>query len=415
MPSDARRPVTSPPDGMALRHAFLIAIILALAARLAMWFGTIAVPIPNEALQPISPLHANSAIDLPFYQTSRAIYGAWIERFAAAPWNEWGTILGALLDHIQSNFLAGPLMAGLLALFDYTAANTLPLATVYLAMSCALAVAWLRWFRMVEAGTGACLILALIPGPLWFMLNISSDLPFAALVTAFFFTFFSRLRLRQRYIWGMLIAVVATLLRPHGISLFLFMGLHAAFLSPARTRIQKIAVASVLVLAGAAFLVLFQTYFESYLRSSNGLDYFGYTSVEYLGGIFPGLPGGLNEAASWLALLLAKLLYLAGLRPSYGETSLTLVLIRAAPGLILLPGVLYGFFRAPWAYRLLLAAFFAPVALGAAQDRYLLAVTPLLVLFALRAAEELRGSITGRRPVFPPLPLEHRATPAYSP
>lgn len=401
--------MTRPTDGSTGARIFLAGVALALGARLALWFGTMVSPIPNEALQPISPLHANSAIDLPFYQTSRTIYGEWIARFAEAPWSEWGTILGALLDYIQSNFIAGPLMAGLLALFDYGSANTLPLATVYLAMSCVLAVVWLRWYRQVDADTGALVILALIPGPLWFMLNISSDLPFTALLSAFFFIFFSGLRVRQRYAWGMVIAVIATLLRPHGISLFLFMGLYAAFLSPARTRTQKIVMASVLVLAGAAFLLLFRTYFESYLRSSNGLDYFGYTSVEYLDGIFPGLPAGLNELASWLALLMAKLLYLVGLRPSYGQTSLALVLIRAAPGLILLPGLLYGFLRAPWAYRLFLAAFFAPVALGAAQDRYMLAVTPLIVLFAARAGREAFGQLTGRRPAFPTLPLENRA------
>lgn len=390
-------------------HAYVGCIILAIGARLALWLGTMVVPIPNEALQPISPLHANSAIDLPFYQASRVIYGEWIARFADSPWSEWRSILGALLNYIQSNFIAGPLMAGLLALFDYGAGNTLPLATLYLVTSCALVVIWLRWFRQTEAGISALVILAVIPGPLWLMINISSDLPFAALVTVFYFVFFSRLRVRQRYLWGMLVAVIATLLRPHGVSLFLFMGLYAAFLSAARTRTQKAAMALTLVLAGAAFLLLFQTYFDSYLRSSNGLTYFGFTSVAYLDGIFPSLPAGLNELTSWLALLLAKLLYLAGLRPSYGQTSLALVLIRAAPGLILLPGLLYGFFRAPWAYRLLLAAFFAPVALGAAQDRYMLAVTPLIVLFAVRAGREAFGWINGRRPVFPPLPLENRA------
>ena len=79
-------------------RALVGCIILAIGARLALWFGTMVVPIPNEALQPISPLHANSAIDLPFYQTSRAIYGEWIARFADAPWSEWRSILGALLN-----------------------------------------------------------------------------------------------------------------------------------------------------------------------------------------------------------------------------------------------------------------------------------------------------------------------------
>ncbi len=394
---------------MTTRRVFTIAVALAVAARLALWVGTMIAPIPNEALQPISPLHANSAIDLPFYLYSREIYGIWVERFAATPVSGWGTLFRELLAYMRSNFIAGPLMAGLLALFDYRAGNTLPLAIAYLATSCVLAIAWLRWLLRVQAGASAFILFALMLGPLWLMLNVSTDLPFAALFALFFFIFFSERPDRERYGWGIGVAIVATLLRPHGISLFLFMGLYAAFLSPGRTWAQKVILVGLLLLAGAALLLLFTTYFESYLRSSANIEYFGHASAAYLYGIFPVLPDGLNQIASWIALGLAKLLYLAGLRPSYGQTPLALVIVRAAPGLIFLPGLLYGMLCAPWAYRLLLVAFFAPVALGAAQDRYLLAVTPLIVLFATRAGHEMLGAFTRRRPVFPPLPLESRA------
>jgi len=220
--------MTSAPDRSPMRHAvgvFALALLGAVAARLGLWIGTMWVPIPNEARQPISPLHANSAIDLAFYQMSRAIYGEWIDRFTAAPWAEWGVLFTALLTFMKANFISGPFMAGLLELFDYDASNTLPLATLYLALSSLVVVAWLRWFTRIQAGGTALLIVALIPGPLWYMLNVSSDLPFAALFALFFFAFFSARRMRQRYVWGAIIALVATLLRPHGISMFLFMGL----------------------------------------------------------------------------------------------------------------------------------------------------------------------------------------------
>jgi hypothetical protein len=391
-----------------MERIFLLAVAIAVAARLAVWFGTMLIPVPNEALQPISPLHANSAIDLPFYLNSRDIYGEWLARFAAAPWREWGQIAQALLDYMRTNFVAAPLMAGLLALFDYRAGNTLPLAVVYLLMSCGLAFTWLRWFKRFPTPSAVFVIFALIPGPLWLMLNVSTDLPFAALFTAFFLVFFSNRRDRDRYGWGIAIALITTLLRPHGISLFLFMGLYAAFLSPGRTRKMKLILLGFLLVAGGALFVLFSAYFQAYLRSSAAISYFGHAQATYLAGIFPGFPAILNQMASWLALGVSKLLYLAGLRPSYGETPLAWVLVRAAPGLILLPGLLYGLLRAPWAYRLLLVAFFAPVAMGAAQDRYLLAVTPLLILFASRAGQEIWGMVTGRHPVFPPLPLENR-------
>ena len=391
------------------RNQFNIAVGVALAVRITIWAGTMIAPIPNEARDPISPLHANSAIDLKFYENSRAIYGAWLERFATAPMEEWWGIFRSFLSNVSESFIAGPLMSGLLAVFDYGSENPLPLAFTYLLVSCAIAVVWLHWLHQMGAGFTGLVILALLPGPLWLMLNVSSDLPFAALVTIFFFIFFSERRARQRYIWATGVAVVATLLRPHGVSLLLFLGLYAAILSPARTQAQKITIVAFLAVVGGMLLWLFSSYFSAYLQSSAKLVYFGYTTREYLAGIFPALPDGLNEIVSWTALPIAKLLYLVGIRPSYGDTLPLLILIRAAPGPILLAGLLYAFLRAPWAYRLLFAAFFAPVALGAAQDRYLLALTPLIVLFCMRFFQESRGALALHPVLLPPLPLAPRA------
>lgn len=171
-------------------------------------------------------------------------------------------------------------------------------------------------------------------------------------------------------------------------------------------RTGKVILGGLLAVAGVAMMFVFGGYFLWYVQTSSGLDYFGYTSAQFIDGIYPGLPAMLDQPLSWLSLLGAKFLYLAGLRPGYGEAASPLVLVRAAAGIVLLPGLIYGFFRAPWAYRFLLVAFFAPVVFGSAQDRYIMPVAPLLVLFAERFAFEIWGLFTGRRPVFPRLPLE---------
>ncbi len=401
----ANRPAL--PHWLSGHAAFVLAAVMAVLFRLAVWVGTIIHPVPNEVGAPVSPLHANSQIDLAFYQATRLFYGGWIERFASTPLSDWPALAAVLLQHLSpANYFGPPFMAGMLSLFDYGAHNTLPLAAVFLLLSCAVVVLWLRWLQRFGLAVLGLLFVALMPGPLWFMLNVSTDLPFAALLVAFVLVFFSDLPRRTRYGWALAIAIVATLLRPHGVSLFLFLGLYEAFLAPGRTHRQKVIFGGLLAVAGVAMMFVFGGYFLWYVQTSSGLDYFGYTSAQFIDGIYPGLPAMLDQPLSWLSLLGAKFLYLAGLRPGYGEAASPLVLVRAAAGIVLLPGLIYGFFRAPWAYRFLLVAFFAPVVFGSAQDRYIMPVAPLLVLFAERFAFEIWGLFTGRRPVFPRLPLE---------
>src|SRR5690606_20804553 len=106
--------------------------------------------------------------------------------------------------------------------------------------------------------------------------------------------------------------------------------------------------------------------------------YFGLPQSAFLDGVFPALPEFADRALSLLALAGAKVLCLVGLRPSAADAALPFVLLRAAPGLILLPGLLWGLLRADRAHRLLILIFIAPVLAGATQDRYMLPLQPVL-------------------------------------
>lgn len=148
------------------------------------------------------------------------------------------------------------------------------------------------------------------------------------------------------------------------------------------------------VIGGAALLAAFSLFylpqFVVYFESSATITYFGITQSAYLEGILPALPNWLDKATSTASLLGAKLMYVVGLRPTYGQTPDELILLRAAPSLLLLPGLIYGFLRADRSHQLLLLIFFLPIFLGATQDRYNLPVQPLLFWFGTIAYRELR-------------------------
>ena len=110
-------------------------ILVAIFSRMALFFGSMVVSIPNGAGQPVSPLMAKTSLDVGFYQWVRDLYFGnsqniieLYERFFA------GNLGGDF-------FLAGPLFPSLLHIFDYGQANSLPLAAVYLLVSAGLAAA----------------------------------------------------------------------------------------------------------------------------------------------------------------------------------------------------------------------------------------------------------------------------------
>ena len=118
-----------------------------------------------------------------------------------------------------------------------------------------------------------------------------------------------------------------------------------------------------------------------FVSSTLRLTYFDVPETEYLAGIYDSLPYWLNLLLSWLSLAGAKILYLVGFRPSYAGTETYIVLLRALPGLIFLPGLIYLFIKGDRSHKFLLALFLLPIVAGASQDRYILPIQPILFLF----------------------------------
>lgn len=373
----------------------LAAIALAVAARVLVFAFAAIWPIANEQGALISPLLGDVGIDLAHYQNMRSIYfgapGSVEVLFEGRSAAEWG----------QAMF-AGPLLPLLLELFDYGPHNSLPLAGFYLALGCALAAAWLIWLARQGAHPTWLLVLALLPNPVWFMLNVSTDLLFAAATAAFYMVYFSGAPTVRRLAAAAALAALALAIRPNAVALGLFLLIDAAWrVGDRNAHRAMLAGVAVIVLAAAAF---YGPYLYAFVVSSTGKPlYFGLGQADFFAGVFPALPEALDRALSLVALVGAKLLALVGLRPSAGDTAAPFVLLRAAPGVILLPGLLWGLLCADRSHRLFLALFIAPILAGATQDRYMLPVQPILFLLGCRfwaaSWERLRSRSARRRTV----------------
>jgi hypothetical protein len=288
-------------------------------------------------------------------------------------------------------FLPGPLYPGLLHVFNYGPGNTLPLSVVFLLLSIGLAAAWISWLWRNGVGMFWLYAFAVLPTPFWFMLNISTDLLFAGIVGAFWLLWFDVRIPNARRMTGVAVVVaIALLLRPNALSLLLYLIVdvliwEVALKEPGQMRRKGLLFAALISIMLVAFALFYLPYFRWVATASIGASYFGWLPKQYLDGLWPVLPKVFDLGLSWFALLAAKVLYLTGIRPSFGDTAAPLVILRMLPGFIMLPGLFWILAHAQWRVRLFVVFFLAPVLLGISQDRYVLPIQPVLFFYGARA------------------------------
>lgn len=361
-------------------RSLIVALMVAIFARVGVFAGTIVWPIPNENGTAVSPLLPPAFYDYQFYLESMRRYLLEPETVVSVFVQSYGGVAAQLPD-----IISGPFYPLLILVTGFAGGNYLPLALIYLVLGCAVAAAWLVWLRQRGLGAMWLLLFAVLPNPIWFMLVISSDLLFAVEFGAFFLAYFASRRTRATTLTWTVALIAMVLTRPNSFSVLLFIAADTAwsFYRTRRIEWQRMVVSMVLVLLGGLFL--YPYFVLEMSKAAHSLEYFGHTPNEYLRGLsIPGLPQWIGTPLSWMALFCAKLLYFTGLRPSYGQTAEILVLARGAPGLVLLPGLVMLLFAAPGRQRVLVILYFLPFLLGPSQDRYYLAIYPLFFLYGAR-------------------------------
>jgi hypothetical protein len=138
-------------------------------------------------------------------------------------------------------------------------------------------------------------------------------------------------------------------------------------------------------LVGAYMLIYYLPYYWVHDRNAGATHYWGFLPTDYYKGLWTELSAWISQPLSWLLFAISKLMYAVGLRPSYTSIDGWLVIIRALPALLFMPGIIYLFVAAERFERLFVFFFMLPIFIGASQERYLLALTPILLLWGVRA------------------------------
>ena len=358
-------------------RALIWALVLTVVLRLGAAVGTAYRPIINEKGLPVSPLHVAPGSDLQFYLNSRDLYlsGAVISIVG-----DFARFYKAGKEPREGLIVSAPVLPLLLAAFDYRPGNTLPLTTVFVLLGIVLSAAWLRHFEIRGMPPLWLWAFPFLPHLIWYTINVGSDFLGALFFAGFYLSYFAAGPARRRLAWGLVFLILLLLTRPNGVSLLIFVVIDQLLLKRHLSSSHRNWLIGASLVVAAPFVVFYFPYLFAYVSGSLYLPIFGIPTQQYLGGVFDDLPLWLNLLLSWLSLFGGKLLYLVGLRPSYADTSLPVVLARAAPGLIFLPGIIHIFVVGDRAHRLLTALFLLPIFLGTAQDRYILPIQPLLFL-----------------------------------
>ena len=346
-------------------------MLTAILIRLAVFGATALHPIVADNGRLISPRIVGSG-DVVFYQ----MWENWMFRGGASDPNQ---------RMPKGMMVAGPVFPSLIYLFKYENGNSWPLAILYLLGGVGLCVAWLYWLYRQGFSTIGLIIFALLPHAIYYMIRVTTELPFSIFLTGFIFCYFNdRWTRTQLYTWiVMLLLLLAT--RPNGLSVLGFVTCDLLFRSRNGMGWKLALALLACIAAGLVFGRYFYTYFMTAYAVALPTTFFGVTTSNYIHGIFPVLPTWLNHGVSLLVLIIAKLLYLLGLRPSYSNVWGGYVLLRALPGVLFLIGLVYALAKGEFRYRLFLTFFILPFLLVTSEDRYAVPIQPLLFLFFAKA------------------------------
>lgn len=358
-------------------HKFFVIAVASVLIRIVAFILFMFINLQDHKGNIVSPLEEQHGIDTAFYQEAAEQYKTYgwsilykkTEDFYKDPSTEY------------SGMSPMPLFPLLLILTDYQDGNTIPLALLYLVFCCMLCLIWLRWLKDNGCPTLGLWLFTVIPNPIYFMIAIGTDLPFALLFSVFFVSYFSKNR--NNYIWISAL-ILLFLMRPNSLSIGIFVMLDQILRDFNFEKRLKVIVFSVMTLAVSVIAIFSLPYFVVYLDLSKDFTYFGVSNAEYIKGIYSNLPIFLDKILSITTFIFAKILYFCGLRPSYSDISLEIVFLRAFVGIFLLPGLIYILISKNRSLQMLIFIYMLPIFIGATQDRYHLSIFPILYLYGFQ-------------------------------
>jgi hypothetical protein len=361
-------------------------ISFAILLRILVFILAIFINPQDQKKNSLSPLVEQKGIDTPFYQK------------AAEQYKNYGlTIIYKKTKSFLDELLADsskassvepsemsplPLFPLTLIAFDYKQGNTLPLAILYLIMSIAFCIIWLKWLSENGLPKWSLWVFTIIPSPIYYMLAISTDMMFAFFFSIFFTSYFRTKNKENYYVW-IFALICMTFLRPNVISVILFILFDKLFFSKKKLNIKSTQFIFLAVAILTTLALVSLPYFLVPIGHNLEIDYFGIQHSEYFSGIFNELPHFLNKIISVISLILAKVFYFVGLRPSWSEIPDYILFIRSFTGIFLLPGILYLYIKGDIRIKILFGFFILPILLVVTQDRYNLPVFPILYFYGV--------------------------------
>jgi len=243
-----------------------------------------------------------------------------------------------------------------------------------------------HWYKCIRDRGEALwlqIIIGCFPALVYYAFLVSTDLLYACLIALWLGAARAVLKNKTGAFSGTVIATFLLLLaRPNSLALLPMMSLLAWKVKSLRVWLLW---SLFWGLVGVYMLIYYLPYYWVHDKNADATHYWGHLPSEYYKGLWADVPAWISQPFSWLFFVISKLMHAVGLRPSYASVDTWLVVARALPGLVFLPGLIYLFFAGKWFEKWFVFFFMLPVFIGASQERYLLALTPILLLWGVRA------------------------------
>jgi hypothetical protein len=281
---------------------------------------------------------------------------------------------------IKQEISPGPIFPSLLLIFNYKD-DRFNLSLIYLFIGIIISIIWSLFATKKNHSYLLIALASSFPLLVYSSFIISTDLIFAFIISLFYYysnQFFLGKKKALKICLILLLILILT--RPNALSMIPFM-LILIKINKSINPKQLIINYLILGVIGLYMLIYYLPYYLVHDINSSNTTYWGLKPSEYYAGIFDSINPVLSKIISLFIYAISKFIYASGIRPSYSNVEISIIIFRILPGLIILPGLLYGIFRGQFFDKLFVLFFLIPFFFGATQERYLLSIVPILLIW----------------------------------